>query len=590
MNFFKQIKIELVHILKHKFILIVSILFLLIGVAGPILSYAMDKYYENQRDNYYQEYAVMETSMNGATAVFEVGGASESMDKEDPFYYEIRNYEVDMLMTLEDLKANGEQKVYEYAEALRLEQLDYFLEESQIITDNLDYRTDLVHKASELLNELFVLKSDPEDKDEVIMAVQMITWIEDVEKLTDADEETRKALTEEIQERFDKINEVIVANDFAQYINLMISFENEDIEGAKKLIEVQEKAVIENPELEESANREILRLEGEIERIEKYRIPAWEYRLEHNIKTTDDAWQNSALNSLESTVYQIQDTKNSIMTEEEFAQDEFISSEYESYAEYVESQNKQIQAFEKDLMITQNSLQAGKPDMRFVRDGARSAVNSYLVYSLIVAFLAILIGGYMIASDFQAGTIRLLMVRPRTRMKVYSARYVAGLILGLGVYLGGMISNIIVNGIILGFSDYAYPNYTASGEVGFWGLIIGRILICSVTVIFAYTLAFVFSAVVRNVAISIALPCAGVLGGYVLMQMLAYSRFAKIMAWTPLVFINLSDFFQRYSGVVDMMENGVEVNLAYGVVLLLVLSIAMFGFGIWNFMKRDITN
>ena len=117
---------------------------------------------------------------------------------------------------------------------------------------------------------------------------------------------------------------------------------------------------------------------------------------------------------------------------------------------------------------------------------------------------AVLLVGWAIASEFQHGTIRLLMIRPKTRTKILMAKFIAALTLSLAVYVLGSLLNLITNGILFGFSDYAYPNYTISGDVNFFAYYVPKLLACTVSIIFAFAVAFMLSVVIKNVAVAIA--------------------------------------------------------------------------------------
>jgi ABC-2 type transport system permease protein len=91
--------------------------------------------------------------------------------------------------------------------------------------------------------------------------------------------------------------------------------------------------------------------------------------------------------------------------------------QYGSYQNYVNSMQSQIDELNKTILIAQNSLDADKPDMKYVPRGARNRTVSFLDYSVFVALLAVLLGGWLMASEFQQGTIRLLLIRPKPVQK-----------------------------------------------------------------------------------------------------------------------------------------------------------------------------
>jgi ABC-2 type transport system permease protein len=211
-----------------------------------------------------------------------------------------------------------------------------------------------------------------------------------------------------------------------------------------------------------------------------------------------------------------------------------------------------------------------------------------------VALFAILVGGWIIASEFQMGTIRLLMIRPKTRMKILMSKFLAALLLCLAMYVAGVVLNIVLNGICFGFADYGFPNFTVAGEVGFFAYYIPKFLACIVTIVFAYCVAFMLSVLVKNIAVAIAVPIVCFVGCVVGMNVLAY-RMMDWIAYTPIPYVQISDFFRpatnyMLSPVQNMMQNGVPISLAYGIIMLLVLAAGCVAVSMLVFKKKDITH
>ncbi|MFI3170854.1 MAG: ABC transporter permease subunit [Eubacteriales bacterium] len=575
MNIIKQTVVEIKNLLKMKFILIIGILVLIIGFAGPILSIAMNKYYENKYADRYEEQIYDSITVDGVT-----------IDPENPLYYEINYYVNEAMMYVGDITADERTLTQELVDTIAAYYVGYATE----IIDGEDYRISMVWSGRETLTELFALQKVAEgvSSSELINVVNMISYVENLNSMMELSDEDLALKIKQDEEFLAQIAEAVESNDFDIFIDCMIIVENQKIESLEKQIENQEAAVIANPDMEESANQEIERLQTQIDMAYENTIPTWEYRRENELYPNSNDWRNNALSEIEWRTSEL--ANQIIMTEEEYENDYWTKENYGSYEDYVAAMKKNEIKIQEKIMLAQNSLDAGKPDMSFIYNGARQQVNGNLFYALIVAFFAILVGGFIIANEFQTGTIRLLMIRPRTRIKVYSTKFMAGLIVVYGIYIGGMICNIIVNGIIWGFGDYLNPNYTANGEVSFFAMITGRILICSVTIIFSYALAFAISALVKNSAIAIALPGACIIGSVLVTSMFAYSKYAKILAYTPLPYINFSDFYAEYGSISTMIERGADVSVALGVVMLLGLSVLCFIVGLLHFKNKDITN
>lgn len=579
MNFIKQVKAELMNLLKMRFIVVIGIIVLIMGFVVPIISYVAERYYENQENSYGYYY------YNEGAEPIVIDGIEIAID--NPFYYEVMQYSEEYLTYIEGSNLNEQQ--LGYVNELANICLSYYLKYAGEITTYDDYRSSLVYDVINLIPELYALETNPENIQEFEEAINYLFYIENVKDIVAISEEEKSEKIEENKGFIEKADSAILSNDLNDYADCMIMSLYIDIEEYEDAIAVQEAAVIENPDLEDSASAEIERLEYQITTIIDSTIPTWEYRKEHGVYPNSDDWRDNALNEIEYATYRLQESTN-VLTEEEFFEDPYWVHQYEDYASYTKAMEKQTLEAQTDILVAQNSLDADKPDMKFASDGARNRVNSNLFYAVIVAVLGILIGGFLIANEFQMGTVRLLMIRPSTRGKIYASKYAAGLIYVYVIYILEMICNIILNGILAGFADYSFPNYSASGPINFWSMIMVRIFVCSITIVFSYSAAYALSALIRNSAIAIALPSAGIFGGMLGVTIVAYTKYAKYIAFTPFPYLNFSGFYSEYGAIQTMIGNGVNLNVATGVIILLVLSFVCYIVGLFCFKKTDITN
>jgi ABC-2 type transport system permease protein len=227
--------------------------------------------------------------------------------------------------------------------------------------------------------------------------------------------------------------------------------------------------------------------------------------------------------------------------------------------------------------------------MKFVPDGSRSKTVGFLGFSVFVALFAVLIGGWIIAREFSAGTIRLLMIRPKTRTKIIMSKFLAVLVVVLAVYAAGSLLNIVSNGIVNGFADFGFPNFTATGQVGFLAYYLPKFLVCIITILIGYSTAFMLSTVTKNMAVAVIVPAVVFIGSYIGMSALAYRSAVNWIAYTPIPYIQFSSFFTQWSPVNSMIANGVPISLTYGIIMMLAFS-ALFTFiAVWVFNKSDIT-
>lgn len=599
MEFLRQVKNEIKNVLRSKFLLIIGALILLSSIAVPIINavsdnntnggmmpmrmyggmdYAQEIYYN---DSYYGGVGDSKKSVT-------VDGITVSGN--NPFYWNIVNLQDEKEYFTRDGRFS-DPAVLDLVIELTDMEIAHYLRLAQMIFTQQDYRIDLARRGNENIYDKFIYEHNDIEEKILIETMQFRMGFDETvfkEKYIDITAEERLKVLDEIDEHLETIFETIEKNDFPTYIALSIEQENEQIEEMNDQIAMHEETIIDNPEQEEYLSQNITDLEKQINNIQTNIIPIWEYRLDNNIIPRDGSWQNSALYQIEEYTSQVMYIQ--IMSVEEFNEHRYMAEEYGSYAQYKEKIQKQIDEANNYIFIAQSSLDADQPDMSFVQDGARTKTVGFLDYSIFVALFSILAGGWIIAREFSQGTIRLLMIRPKTRTKILMSKFLAVLIICLAMYTAGCLLNLVANGIFAGFSDFGYPNFTASGEINFFAFYIPKFLACIVTIIFGYTVAFMLSSVTKNIAVSIAVPIVCFIGCMIAINALAYSRMINWIAYTPIPYVQVSSFFSQYTPVARLISRGVPVSLTYGIILLLGLSAVCTFISIWIFKKRDITN
>ena len=597
MSFLRQIKTELRNILRVKFLLIFGILILAVSVAAPVFTAL------TATDN--------STGGGGGVIIYETRAAQYDKGSyypddqqpitidgvtilpDNPYYWNV--------LSLQQQQTSMDSSYFTTPGALDIslrlidDQLAYYVEFATYVTTYQDYRVDLAWNTQQLFDRFIYQNSDTEDPAELKEAVQFFMYMDpdayDKKYIGITAEERLQALDAAetyIQSLFD----ILQNNDFPKYIEMRIQQENDNIKSMEDQIDIQEQAIIDNPDQEENLNQIIEDLKKQIAMVQTNNIPILQYRLEKNIIPYAVVWQNTALDDISNSRQQLQYT--TIMKEEDFNKDQYMAIQYGSYSRYVAAIQAQIDELNNKILIAQSCLDADKPDMKYVPTGARNISMQFLVYSIAIALFSILVGGWLMASEFQMGTIRLLMIRPKTRLKILMSKFIAGFVLCLALYVAGTIINIVLNGICFGFGDYAFPNFTIAGQIGFFAFFIPKFLACIVSIVFAYSVSFMLSVLVKNIAVSIAVPIVCFVGSVVAMTFLSYSMMDWI-AYTPIPYLQLSDFFRPASDymlppVRIMMQNGVPISLALGIIMLLVLSAVCVVVSMLAFRKRDITN
>ncbi len=609
MGFIRQIRYEVRNILKSKFLLIMAILAIVFSIAIPAISYFSQKARENPDDGIIMPTATIyratyaEAKPIGPDYYYPgpidkgepiiIDGVT--IDNRNPFYWNLQSilYEKDALEKgsspfVSPASVDLMLKLYD-------EELQYYLLFAKQITTYQDYRTELAWRGIESLYDKFFFEHNDVDI-KVLQEVAAYRKGVDPEtirsKYIDVTSEERLAALLKAEEELALIKDIVANNNFPAYIDMRIKMAQKDIDGLKENIAIQEKAIIDNPEQEPYLDQVIKDLQRQINVIETSTIPILEYRLEKNIIPGLLIWQNNALSDMESSRNQLVYLQEQLnITEEEWNENQRGNwGQNQTYAEYIEGIKQQINSTNKTIIIAQKSLDTGRPDMAYVPTGPRRKTTDFLQYTTVIALFGVLLGGWLIASEYQQGTIRLLMIRPKTRTKILMSKFVAAIIVWLAVAFASSLLNAVTNGVLFGFSDFAFPNYTVDGEMGFIAYYLPKFLACVTPVLFTFTIAFMLSVVAKNIAVSIALPILFYIGSVITMGIFSYSANMNWLAYTPIPYMQMPSFFARYTNIDYLIQRGVSLNLTYGVLMLLVLSAVCTAIAVVVFKKRDIVN
>ena len=366
----------------------------------------------------------------------------------------------------------SEPEVLDLVLSIMEEEIKLYVNFAKNIVKPTDYRVELAWRSMQYVHDKFIYEHNDVPEDKLLEAVMYRIGVDHEKfkkKYIDITTEEKLAALDQLEDKLNTLYSIVENNDFPKYIEWRIQLEHENIANMEEQIAIHEQAIIENPSQEDSLNEIIENLKRQIDLIKTNTSPILELRLERNIIPGEDIWQNSALSDIENSRNQISWTE--IVPEEEFFKNTWLVQQYGTYQKYVNAIQSQIDELNKTILIAQNSLDANEPDMKYVPGGSRNRTVSFLDYSVFVALLAVLLGGWLMASEFQQGTIRLLLIRPKTRVKILMAKFISALLICLGIYITGSILNLVTNGICFGFQTTRIPTIRFQARLTFFLLL-----------------------------------------------------------------------------------------------------------------------
>ncbi len=598
MNFSKQVAAEITKTLRNKFILFFGVVVVLFATCFAV--YAV----ENMHSTFTQDFI---DRNEAALEDFPIEYNGQIFDKRNLITVVMAK----KLASLEEAEQKLSGDALLYAQEISFLTLDYLAQYANLFDDDeLYYSGDTDHRVRYVyitaladLPELYLynLQVPNYEAIEILMdkndslrfPAYFVSRYFDLENYKMMSEKARLMEYDKMKNELDVYHDYIMNNNFSAYIELR----KQQVLGyiPEIQLELSELKSIdldgEFPPMREIIEHDIAELEGRIKQITEAGLPMLDYRLEHNIQEDDGSWQNDAIELFTSSYYYLTVPKPANYS---LIDGRIIPSSHMGYSfddAYGLSYEETIAKGEHEAFIAHASLESGKPDMLVAKNGARQRFYYGFNAQYALVILAVLIGGYVMAAEYQLGTIRLLMIRPRARLTVILTKYLGGLAVIYAFQLIIILINLIANGIIYGFADYLYPNYTISGETNFFVLLLFDALSLSSMFVFVYSVAFASSVLFKNIAISTILPVFIVVGSIMLMRYIDENLTLPIINLTPVPYMSIHEIFENLDGlavhlrdvtITKIPPTGVAVNLIYSAVFMLP--------AVLMFLKRDVNN
>lgn len=217
-------------------------------------------------------------------------------------------------------------------------------------------------------------------------------------------------------------------------------------------------------------------------------------RLKENIKYQDD-YLNQALNNYYEAKSALSEmkkiTENSSYEEKKTYQDEMTKLEL----------NRYIISHKKPLDTTASSHGVLKGFMD--------------EYSFLILIMIIVVAGSIVSEEFSKGTIKLLLVRPYTRNKILTSKFITALLMIPLAFLVMLFIQVIIGGIVFGFESLSLPvlvydlSKGAITKISLFSYVFLMFAAKMPMYILLATLAFALSTIFTNTALATVLAVMG---------------------------------------------------------------------------------
>ena len=231
---------------------------------------------------------------------------------------------------------------------------------------------------------------------------------------------------------------------------------------------------------------------------------------------------------------------------------------------------------EKNNYHLENDIKPQSYDaMQFVYDNIELA--------MLISLFTIIVAAGILANEFQWGTIKLLLIRPVSRLKLLAAKYVTVLIYALTLLVFLVVFSWIVGALLFGINGLnpSAVMYDMNGykQLSLLPEIIQGFGYKMVNLVMMATFAFMVSAVFRNASMAIGIAIFLMLAGNTIIP------FVSKYSWSKYILFANTDLSMYQSGGHPLIDG---MSLSFSISILLVYYVIFLAASWFSFTKRDV--
>lgn len=364
----------------------------------------------------------------------------------------------------------------------------------------------------------------------------------------------------EYKKEYDKFLKELDSNSWKYFVNKEIKTTTDEIASLEK-------------EREKAKNKELYnsRIKEEKNKLEKLKL-----RLEKDIPY-DNNYLNTALEDYKQAPQTYKEFKESaIKNTSEFN----IKEEYQIKRQYIEYMKNNA----NNKYIIDNKVDINSP-----KTTRNLLINTLSDNFLFIMVIIAAVAGSIVSTEFDKGTIKLLLIRPYSRNKILLSKYIVSLFMIIFAILSAFIMQLIIGGIFFGFSSLNIPviiyNFVQNKvmHINLFKYIFDNVLAVLPEFILLATLAFAISTITNVSTLGVALPIVGV-GAADIINLIAINR--NIIPLKYFVTLNWNFTNYLYGGVNSFPTLSIPFSILICAIYFLIMIITAF----IVFNKRNIKN
>jgi ABC-2 type transport system permease protein len=153
---------------------------------------------------------------------------------------------------------------------------------------------------------------------------------------------------------------------------------------------------------------------------------------------------------------------------------------------------------------------------------------------VLITLFMVIVAGDSVAGEFSAGTIKLLLIRPASRLKILVSKYLSVILFGLLLLVVLFVVSVLFNGLLFGFGYMDLPLLTVGdgGQVEEKNMVVTlwqTYLLNGVSTVLFVTMAFMISTAFRSSAMAIGISIFALLAGAAMMELLQAYEWSKYL-------------------------------------------------------------
>lgn len=364
----------------------------------------------------------------------------------------------------------------------------------------------------------------------------------------------------EYKKEYDKFLKELDSNSWKYFVNKEIKTTTDEIYSLEK-------------EREKAKNKELYnsRIKEEKNKLEKLKL-----RLEKDIPY-DNNYLNNALEDYKQAPRTYKEFKESIIKNtSEFN----IKEEYQIKRQYIEYMKNNA----NNKYIIDNKVDINSP-----KTTRNLLINTLSDNFLFIMIIVAAVAGSIVSTEFDKGTIKLLLIRPYSRNKILLSKYIVSMFMIIFAILSAFIMQLIIGGIFFGFSSLNIPvviyNFVQNKvmHINLFKYIFDNVLAVLPEFILLATLAFAISTITNVSTLGVALPIVGV-GAADIINLIAINR--NIIPLKYFVTLNWNFTNYLYGGVNSFPTLSIPFSILICAIYFLIMIITAFII----FNKRNIKN